>query len=57
MHVDVKGKASASDVRNCVLRSHFEEVVVSLGETLDAKASETELRQLQKEMKVSNVYS
>ena len=55
MHIEVKSKASSSEVRNCVLRSHFEEVVVSLGESLDAKASDVELQQLQKDMKVKHV--
>ena len=53
IHVEIRSKASASDVRNCVLRSHFEEVVVSLGATLDSKASDAEMQLLQKDMKVS----
>lgn len=56
-HIEVKSKASVTDVRNCVLRSHFDEVVVTLGENLDAKASDSELQMLQKDMKVWRIIS
>lgn len=39
------GKASVSDVRACVLRSHYDEAVSVLGSEIDTKAAATALRE------------
>lgn len=40
VRAELRGKAGAAEVRACVLRAHFEEAVLSLGRTLDTRASE-----------------
>lgn len=47
-------KATVSQVKACVLRSHFEEVISALGDALDRKASQNFALQLQQEQEEAN---
>lgn len=38
-HADLQAKASLTDVRACVLRSHYDAAIMALGSDLDTKAS------------------
>ena len=56
-HVDlvsvVDGKASRADVRNCVLRSHYDRVITALGTSVDAKAETQHLDATRDQLKVT----
>ena len=47
-------KATVSQVKACVLRSHFEEVISALGDDVDRKATQKFVLQLQQEQEEAN---
>ena len=48
-------KATKSELKSYVLRTHYEQVVTSLGTAIDTKSSEHDLNQIQSRVEV-NVY-